>query len=287
MNNIKYFFQFFFIVLLFFIFKLIGYKFSIILSGKILNIIGPLFRSKNICLSNLSIAFPKMSNEDKENIIKKMWNNYGKVFAEYMFISNFRKKIRYSQNILIENQDELNQIKISNQPVIFISGHFNNFELMAMHIEKSGIDLAAIYRPLNNKFLNPIMEKIRKKYICKNQIEKGISGTKKLLRYFKSGKSIALMIDQRVSEGIRCNLFGQKALTTTIPAQFVKKFNAKIIPIHIERIKFDKFKLKVFKPLVFKKEESIDTITLELNKFLEKMICKNPEQWIWTHNRWK
>ena len=287
MNNIKYFFQFFFIVLLFFIFKLIGYKFSIILSGKILNIIGPLFRSKNICLSNLSIAFPKMSNEDKENIIKKMWNNYGKVFAEYMFISNFRKKIRYSQNILIENQDELNKIKISNQPVIFISGHFNNFELMAMHIEKSGIDLAAIYRPLNNKFLNPIMEKIRKKYICKNQIEKGISGTKKLLRYFKSGKSIALMIDQRVSEGIRCNLFGQKALTTTIPAQFVKKFNAKIIPIHIERIKFDKFKLKVFKPLVFKKEESIDTITLELNKFLEKMICKNPEQWIWTHNRWK
>ena len=94
MNNIKYFFQFVFIVLLFFIFKLIGYKFSIILSGKILNIIGPLFRSKNICLSNLSIAFPKMSNEDKENIIKKMWNNYGKIFAEYMFISNFRKKIQ-------------------------------------------------------------------------------------------------------------------------------------------------------------------------------------------------
>ncbi len=287
MNNIKYFFQFIFIVLLFFIFKLIGYKFSIILSGKILNIIGPLFRSKNICLSNLSIAFPKMSNEDKENIIKKMWNNYGKIFAEYMFISNFRKKTRYSQNILIENQDELDQIKNSNQPVIFISGHFNNFELMAMHIEKSGVDLAAIYRPLNNKFLNLIMEKIRKKYICKNQIEKGIAGTKKLLQYFKSGKSIALMIDQRVSEGIRCNLFGQKALTTTIPAQFVKKFNAKIVPIHIERMEFDKFKLKVLKPLVFKKEESIDNITLELNKFLEKMISKNPEQWIWTHNRWK
>jgi len=287
MNNIKYFFQFFFIVLLFFIFKLIGYKFSIILSGKILNIIGPLFRSKNICLSNLSIAFPKMSNEDKENIIKKMWNNYGKVFAEYMFISNFRKKIRYSQNILIENQDELNQIKISNQPVIFISGHFNNFELMAMHIEKSGIDLAAIYRPLNNKFLNPLMESIRKKYICKKQIKKGISGTKQLLKEFKNGTSIALMIDQRVSEGIKCNFFGSKALTTTIPAQFIKKFNAVVIPIYIERLKDDNFKLKILNNIKFSKEESIDDITLKLNIILEKMIISNPEQWIWTHNRWK
>ena len=287
MNNIKYFLQSIFIFILFFIFRLFGYKFSIKISGKILTILGPLFRSKKISLSNLSIAFPNMSNEDKEKIIKKMWSNYGKILAEYMFMNNFRKKMKFSENIKIENQAELEKLKNDKSPVIFVSGHFNNFELMAMHIEKSGIDLAAIYRPLNNKFLNPIMEKIRKKYICKNQIKKGISGTKKILQHFKMGKSIALMIDQRVSEGIQCDLFGQKALTTTIPAQFVKKFNTKIVPIYIERINLTKFRLKVFKPLVFKKEETIDTITLELNKILEKMITKNPEQWIWTHDRWK
>jgi len=287
MNNIKYFLQSIFIFILFFIFRLFGYKLSIKISGKILTILGPLFRSKKISLSNLSIAFPYMSNEDKEKIIKKMWSNYGKILAEYMFMSNFRKKVKFSENIKIENQEELDKLKNDKSPVIFVSGHFNNFELMAMHIEKSGIDLAAIYRPLNNKFLNPIMEKIREKYICKNQIKKGISGTKKILQHFKMGKSIALMIDQRVSEGIQCDLFGQKALTTTIPAQFVKKFNTKIVPIYIERLNLTKFRLKVFKPLVFKKEETIDTITLELNKILEKMITRNPEQWIWTHNRWK
>ena len=85
-----------------------------------------------------------------------------------------------------------------------------------MHIEKSGLDLAAIYRPLNNKFLNPLMEKIRKKYICKNQIKKGISGTKELLKFFKKNTSIALMIDQRVSQGISCNFFNDEALTTII-----------------------------------------------------------------------
>ena len=122
---------------------------------------------------------------------------------------------------------------------------------MAMHIEKSGVDLAAIYRPLNNKFLNPLMEKIRIKYICKKQIKKGISGTKEILKHFKEGTSIALMIDQRVSEGISCNFFNNKALTTTIPAQFVKKFNCRVVPIYIERKNKYQFRLEIHKPLEF------------------------------------
>ena len=158
---------------------------------------------------------------------------------------------------------------------------------MAMHIEKAGIDLAAIYRPLNNFFLNPIMEKIRKKYICKKQIKKGTSGTKDLLKFFKEGTSIALMIDQRVSQGIMCNFFKKKAFTTTIPAQFIKKFNTKIVPIYIERLKDNNFKLKVYDPIKFEENDTLEKITLELNIVLENMIIKKPEQWIWTHNRWK
>ena len=158
---------------------------------------------------------------------------------------------------------------------------------MAMHIEKSGINLAAIYRPLNNKFLNPIMEKIRKKYICRKQIKKGISGTKELLKEFKNGTSIALMIDQRVSEGLKCSFFNREALTTTIPAQFAKKFGASVVPIYIERSINDDFKLKILNEEKFSKEESIYKITLKLNKILEEMVVTNPNQWIWTHNRWK
>ena len=287
MNNIKYFTQFFLISILFVIYKLIGLKYSSNLSGKIFTTIGPIFRSNNICYSNLSKAFPNLNHDQKKNIIKQMWNNYGKILAEYIFIKNFRISENFSKNIVIVNQDELELIKKNSEPVIFISGHFNNFELMAMHIEKSGIDLAAIYRPLNNKFLNPLMEDIRKKYICKKQIKKGISGTKELLKHYKNGTSIALMIDQRVSEGTLSNFFDQKAFTTTIPAQFVKKFGTKIVPIYIEREEDNKFRLKIYKPLEFSRDETIDSITLSLNKVLEKMIIKNPEQWIWTHNRWK
>ena len=287
MKNFKYFTQFLAIIFLFFIFKLLGLKYSSILSSKILTLLGPLFRSNDLSYSNLSISFPNLDKFEKKKIIKKMWENYGKILAEYIFLKNFRTSKKFSQNIIIENLDELLKIKNESKPVIFVSGHFNNFELMAMQIERSGIDLAAIYRPLNNKFLNPIMEHIRKKYICKKQIKKGISGTKALLKNFKNGTSIALMIDQRVSQGIYSNFFNQKAFTTTIPAQFVKKFKAQVVPIYIERFEKNKFKIKISNRINFSENETIETITLSLNKILEKMIIKNPDQWIWTHNRWK
>ena len=287
MKNIKYFIQFIFVMFFFGIFKIIGLEKSKFLSGNLMTLLGPMFRSKKIIFSNLSKAFPNLDNLEKEKILKKMWFNYGRIFAEYVFIKEFRNNPKESHNIIIENTEILEKIKTDSHPVIFVSGHFNNFELMAMEIEKSGIDLAAVYRPLNNKFINPIMENIRRKYICKKQIKKGLTGTKELLLNFKKGTSIALMIDQRVSQGIQCNLFGEKALTTTIPAQFVKKFNAKIVPVYIERKNNKNFRINFQNPLEFTKDSSIEKITTKLNKLLESMILKNPDQWIWSHNRWK
>mgnify|MGYP001459546833 FL=1 len=287
MKKIRYFLQFLGIISLFIVFKIIGLTLSRIFSGYLLSLLGPLFRSKKIIHSNLLIAFPELSEYERKKIIKNMWFNYGQILAEYMFIKDFRKNSNYSKKIIIENLEELKNVNLDSKPVIFISGHFNNFELMAMQIEKLGVDLAAVYRPLNNFFLNSIMEKIRQKHICKKQVKKGVSGTKKLLEHFKNGTSIALMIDQRVSQGIRCNFFNREALTTTIPAQFVKKYQAKIIPVHIERSRNNLFKLKFQKAINFSDDEDIKSITLRLNNILENMIIKNPDQWIWSHNRWK
>ena len=286
MKKIKYFFEFLFVIIFFCIFKILGSKNASNLGEIIGKIFGPLFRSNLKILKNLENSKITNSKKERKNIVNNMWGNYGRILAEYVFIKKYRNDV-YTKNIEVVGKDILEKIKLNKEPVIFVSGHFNNFELMAMYIEKSGIDLAAIYRPLNNIFLNPIMEKIRKNYICKKQVKKGISGTKEILGYFKNGSSIALMIDQRVSQGISCKFFDNKALTTTIPAQFVKKFNCKVIPLYIQRLKADNFKLEILKPIEFSKDETIETITLYLNKVLENLIRKNPEQWIWSHNRWK
>ena len=286
MKIVKYFLEFIFIVILFIIFKILGFKLASNMGGYIGKKIGPLFRSKQTILNNIKNALPNTNKADLELIIQSMWENYGRILAEYVFLKDFRKE-KLNDYLEIEGKEHLNKVRDSNEQVVFVSGHFNNFELMAMQIEKSGINLAAIYRPLNNIFLNGIMEKIRKKYICKNQIKKGRSGTRELLKSFNNKNSIALMIDQRVSEGEKSNFFGQDAFTTTIPAQLVKKFGCKIVPIHIERYNDFYFKMKVEEPINYNKDSTIDEITLSLNKLLENMILKNPEQWIWSHNRWK
>ena len=286
MKYIKYFFQFLIIILFFMIFKILGVKISSYIGGKLFEIIGPLFRSQKLTHSNIKKAFPNIDIKNLENITKLMWNNYGRVFAEYMFIKDFRLG-KLSEKIQIEGSEILDEIKKNKEQVVFISGHFSNFELMALCLEKKGINLSAIYRPLNNIFLNIVMEKIRKKYICKNQIKKGKAGLRELIFLKKKNFSSALMIDQRVSQGILSDFFNHQALTTTIPAQLVKKFNIAIVPIYIERLKNINFKITVNQPLYFDKNSTTESITSKLNEILEKMIMKNPSQWVWTHNRWK
>ena len=156
-----------------------------------------------------------------------------------------------------------------------------------MSLENFGIDLAAVYRPLNNIFLNFIMEKIRTKNICKNQIKKGRAGSREIIKNLIEGKSIALMIDQRVREGEKVKFFNDLATTTTIPAQLVKKYNCELVPIYIERKKSNYFKIYISKPIKVSKTKSISEITEFLNDLLEKMILKNVDQRIWTHDRWK
>ena len=286
MKYFNYFIQYIFVIIAFTLFKICGLRMSSAIGGKIFEKIGPLFRSKKIIHKNIKRALPDINNENLETLTRLMWNNYGRTFAEYIFLKDFRIG-KFSSNIEIEGKEILEKIKKNNQQVVFVSGHLSNFELMAMFIEKNGINLLAIYRPLNNLFLNPFMEKIRRKYICKHQIKKGIGGTKNLIKYKKQNFSTALMIDQRVSEGILSPFFKQKAFTTTIPAQLVKKFNIPVVPVYIERIKNITFKITIKNPIFFPNEKSIENITDELNLELEKLILKKPEQWIWSHNRWK
>ena len=286
MKNLKYFLEFIIIVVFFLIFKILGYKIASNFGNLIGKIIGPRFRSKKIITNNIKNFKPSIKDDELNIMIKKMWGNYGRILAEYPHIPNFRNK-KLDKYLKIEGLENLKKIKKNGKPTLFISGHFNNFELMAMVIEREGVDLSAVYRPLNNKFLNNIMEFLRKNYICKTQIKKGLNGVREALTYFKKGKSLAIMIDQRVSEGIDVEFFGKNAFTTTIPAQFVRKFGCVIQPVYIERINGVNFKVIFDEHLDFNKDQNIENITKKLNQWLENKITKNPDQWIWTHDRWK
>lgn len=281
---IKYFFEAFFVYSFFIVAKITGLALGRRISSFVFKNIGPFIKSNDIVKKNLAKYSKNLSKRREQEIILNMWSNYGMTFVEYIFLKRFRNE---SLHISIENEQILNDVISNNKQVIFISGHFANFELMSMEITKKKINLATIYRPLNNFFLNKFMEYLRKKYVCKNQIKKGRSGVKETLEYINKGHSIALMIDQRVSEGEKIKFFNEDALTTTLPAQLSVKYNIDILPIFIERKNNEFFNIKIFKPIQPKKFQNKIEITNKLNEVLEKMVIKNPDQWIWTHDRWK
>ena len=286
MKGIKYFLEFLLWIILFLIFKIIGFKNSSNIGGKIGEIFGPFIRSEKILKKNILNAFPNIDNNSLKKIKKDMWNNYGRTFAEYAFIKEF-KNGKLEDNLKIEGAEILQKIIDEKKPVLFLSGHFANFELMAMVIERSGINLAAIYRPLNNFFIEPYMTRLRKNNICKVQIKKGLNGIKEIFRFLKNNYSIAMMIDQRVRQGERIDFFNKKAHTTNLPALLVKKFKCQIVTIKIKRYENYKFKITIEKPVIFSETETVGSITLKLNSWLERTILENPSQWIWTHDRWK
>ena len=291
MKIIKYFFEFVTIISLFCIFKIIGLKNASNLGSVLGRFIGPLFRSKHITKQNIKIGLGELDQKKETEIINSMWSNIGRTFAEYPFLKDFKfNKINFD-HIKINGTKYLDEIKKNNEPTIFYSCHFANFELMAMELDKFGIKCAAIYRPLNNFFLNPLMEYLRVKYICPNQIPKGRMGMREVINKVKDGYSIALMVDQRVSEGPRTPFFNKPAHTTTIPAQLALKYNCKLVPISLERKEGPNFEMTIHEPYKIEKtgndEEDTKNITLKINQIIEKMIITNPKQWIWSHNRWK
>tara|TARA_B100000780_G_scaffold262600_1_gene215870 strand:+ start:211 stop:1080 length:870 start_codon:yes stop_codon:yes gene_type:complete len=288
LKAVKYFFQAIVVYFFFIVIKLIGINLSRIFFSFLFNKVGPLIKSDRIINNNLE-KFIGTHNEDDNNKIKfKMWSNYGKIFVEYLFLKKFKKN---NSHIKIKGENFLHKIRHNNKPVIFVSGHFANFELMSMELTKRNIKLATIYRPLNNFFINPFMEHVRRKYICKNQIKKGLAGVKSSIKYIQNNFSIALMIDQRVSEGKKIPFFGHMALTTTLPAQLASKYQLDIVPIYISRNENDNFEMEIFEPIQISNQEDSElnklNLTIKLNKTMEQMVSKDPGQWIWTHDRWK
>ena len=289
MKIFKYFLQFVIVLSLFITFKIVGLQNASFMGSLLAKIFGPLFRSKKIIEKNLNICFKNIEQKEIKRISLGMWDNIGRTFSEYIFLKNFQKK--HNNLIKLKGTEYLDEIKNSNKPVVFISGHLSNFELLGTKLNNYGIKFCAIYRPLNNIFLNPIMEYLRLKYVCPIMIKKGRSNTRELINRIKDGYSVIILADQRTSEGKKIEFFNYPALTSTMPAQISLKYNCKIVPLYMERLSYNNFEMTVYKPFEYKKSDNYEkdsyNLTLEINRQLEKMILKKPEQWLWSHNRWK
>ena len=291
MKIIRYFLEFILVIFFFLVFKIIGLKLSSDLGEIIGKYFGPLFRKRTIAKKNILIAFPNFNEKSINEMIDRMWKNIGRIFGEYIHINKFSIIDNSKKKIVFTNRDDAEILKKNNKPIVFFSGHFANFELMAKCLQELGFDIGAIYRPLNNIFLNPIMEFIRKKYICPIQIEKGSNGTKKLIKHISNNNPLALMVDQRLSSSIRVPFFDQPATTTITPAQLAIKYDALLVPVFLKRLEKTNFEFFIEEPLITNQTNDYDkdifNITQIMNIKIEEFIKRDPAHWLWSHDRWK
>ena len=291
MKIIRYFLEFFIVLIFFIIFKVIGVKLSSDLGEIIGKYFGPLFRKRTIAKKNILIAFPNFNEKSINEMIERMWKNIGRIFGEYIHVNKFSIIDNNKKKIVFTNRNNMEILKKNNKPIVFFSGHFANFELMAKCLQELGFDIGAIYRPLNNIFLNPIMEFIRKKYICPIQIEKGSNGTKKLIKHISNNNPLALMVDQRLSSSIRVPFFDQPATTTITPAQLTIKYDALLVPVFLKRLEKTNFEFFIEEPLIINRTNDYDkdifNITQIMNIKIEEFIKRDPAHWLWSHDRWK
>jgi len=233
---------------------------------------------------NLKNALPNLSKEQRSEIIRGMWENLGRTAAEFF---NIKTLIKERNRINIKGIEILRDN--INNGAIYVSAHIANWEIIPIAIKEADKQVGAVFRESNNYFFNKWMIQ-KRKLITEYQFPKGPSGVKEILNFLKNNGSVAMLVDQKLSNGVKVKFFGQNAMTASTPASLSLKYGYPVIPLRVKRKDNVNFEVEFFNKIEIDRtgDLEIDTLTFtkEINSFLEKIITENPEEWFWLHNRW-
>lgn len=239
--------------------------------------------------NNLRAAYPEKSDAEIEAILVEMWDNLGRTIAEY---AHLEKLSMLGPNPRIEtvNIGIADTACKTGKGVLFVSGHFANWELMPFAATQYGIEGGEVYRPLNNPYIDHWLVEQRRKNGPKDQIAKGAQGTRRIFTLLRGGKAILLLVDQKTNEGVPAPFFGRDAMTTPAPAALALKLGSIILPASLERLNGSRFRMTVHPPLEFTTtgdtERDTLALTIRINEKIEELVRRRPSQWLWIHRRW-
>ena len=279
-------------ILLFFVFRLIGIDASSWIAGKFMRTIGPLLRSvSRRAEDNLTAAFPDWSGTEVMAVTKEVWENLGRTAAEFAHLEKLNSS-HPSRRVTIDpsTSAQVEKIIAAGQPVILVSGHFANWEIMSISVHELGFDYGVVYRAANNPLVDELIIKERAKVMTRLQIPKGKRGGRQLIEVLRSKKSLAMLVDQKLNDGIAVPLFGREAMTPPAAARLSLKFKAPIVAIEIERHNGAHFTVRTHPAIDFTPtgDTNVDVynLTLAVNQSIEQTIRTRPGQWLWLHRRW-
>ena len=238
---------------------------------------------------NIRAAYPEKTPDEIEAIIREMWDNLGRVAGEYAHLDKLSIH-GADPRMSITNLDLVDAAMKKGKGILFISGHFANWETMPFVATQYGVEGGEVYRPLNNPYIDRWMVAQRARNGTKDQIAKGPAGTRRIFSLLRGGKSVFLLVDQKTNEGVPVPFFGRDAMTTPAPAMLALKLGATLLPASNERLKGARFRMTVHPPIDFTptgdQDRDVLALTAKLTEAIEQCVRYRPSQWLWIHRRW-
>ncbi len=256
--------------------------------GWLLRTFGPLTRSDAVARRNLERVFPELDGAEVDRIVRDVWNNLGRVLGEWPHLNRLYRA-GFSGRAEIVGEEHLLRAREAGGPMIFITGHFGNWELAGAVCGWYGIPLTVIYRPAQNPWVNWLVERSRR-HFTGGMLPKGRDAATGALSALRKGGRLGILIDQKLNEGVAVPFFGRDAMTSPVAARLAIRFRCPVIPIRAERIRDARYRITFYPPLEIPDSGARDadqkSLLLAMNRILEDWIRERPEQWFWVHKRW-
>ncbi|MEO1043231.1 MAG: lysophospholipid acyltransferase family protein [Pseudomonadota bacterium] len=260
--------------------KLLSIEQAADLMGRILRTVGPFISAVHKRGdANLKLIYPEMTDAERSAILRDVWDNFGRIAAEYAHLGELPDRIT------IENIEVMEPYAHGRDQAVFVSGHFANWEALGATMKKAGIQGATVYRAPNNRLVDEHIIGLRAEHSGRLQIPKGKRGGRQLLQALKDGYCLQMLVDQKLNDGIEVPLLGHPAMTAPAAARLAKKHNLPIIPVQLTRRPGSRFVATVHEPIDTSKD-SVEDLTAQVNEVLGSFILARPDQWLWFHRRW-
>ena len=248
--------------------------------GALMRWLGPkLKRTRKVVLPQLAMAFPEKSEAERAQIARDMWENIGRVFAEYSHLDDIMSRVT------VVGREHLEAARDSGQPLIFVTGHIGNWEISSIAVQSAGIDLNIVYRAPNNPWVENLLQRARRAGSTGGLIPKGAVGARQILTVMREGKAVGMLVDQKLSGAPLIPFFGRPARTVPSVPVFSSKFKARVHYVRIERLEGAHFRATIGPDVNIGSDEQ--TYLTAMNAEIESWIRARPAQWLWTHRRWE
>ncbi len=259
------------------------------IGGRVARMVGPLTPAQKTARNNMRMCMPNSTNGEIDENLRAMWDNFGRTMQEFPQITKLLP-YRDGSRIEVVGGEIIDEVVGRSKGALFISGHFANWELLAPCIRLRGLELDGVYRSANNPLVNDWSMRLRGPNSFSSQSPKGRAGAKMIVKHIRAGTPVAMLVDQKMNDGIEAPFFGRPSMTAGAAAQLSEKYDCPIVPMHIRRMGGAHFRVEIYPPLEVPKTGSksgdILAITTAYNQFLEDRIRETPGQWMWMHNRW-